>query len=1107
MKDPKKEIHRLNKELNSYKDTLRNASLLFEDKVLELSLLKRVGDIVGYILDPELFYRMFVDILFGETNAENCSIMIMDTETNRLSLKMARGRNDEGTFFTHPVDSEVTFFLGEEVAKKVALERKTILIDDVSIDKCFEIKETRLPIASMLCAPLIFQEKVFGVINLSHAQPHAFSQSNQRIMDLLCAFVSSIIGNAIDYSKIKDQEKFKSMFEGVRIPILLVDPKTNRIIGCNGYAEEWLGYSKKELIQTDHIFNVVSHEYREKVECIVNEIVETNSSKFNEVLFIRKDGSVKVGEINGTTIDYQGMNIVQMTIRDVTERKQDESQLREAKEYLTNAIENSLDAIIFSDNKGCISIANQSFLRMIGGREQETIGKHMAEFSPMEEGTYESTTGELVQLGKEYLDDILTFVSVLVEGGKITNYESYLIRNDGKIVPVEENIALLYNEKRERIGAIGVIRDITERKIIEKEIKTSRDFLKSVIESSRDGIVIVDEKGHIISINNALTEMSKFSKEELIGQHVSFLTIEDRALRKMTLEKTGELFEKGFTFYQSKHRVKEGACIEVECNCSMIKNDEGNFTAGVSIIRNISERKIIEKALRKSEEQYQNLIEHANDAVVSMNNEGMIVTFNKKAQELYGYTHKEILGKSVLSLVPPSHREQQKKIIEKLKAIDASTMQGRTVETKGFRKDGREFPVEVSLFGLETKEGDIFTSFIRDISERKNMEQQLLQSEKLKSLGELAGGVAHNFNNALAVILGRAQLLKINIGPPPDKGERRQSIIELKKGLETIERASLDGAETVRRIQEFSRRRNDDKYFTSVDINKIIDDALEFTKLEWKDGAESKGIKINIQKELSTLPATSGSAAELREVFTNIINNAIFAMPQGGTITVKTFREGSYACVKVQDTGMGIPETIRNRIFDPFFTTKGPQSSGLGMSVSYGIIERHRGTISADSVEGEGTTFTIEIPFSEKTAEKGKVVPISSGQKKVDILIVEDEEDVRNLLKDILTHEGHRVETASNGKIGIEKFKKKKFDMVLTDLGMPGISGWQVAEKIKAINGKIPIALITGWSIDMKEYEMKEKGVDFIIKKPYDLDQLVNVIQEGMLLRDQLKAV
>jgi len=188
--------------------------------------------------------------------------------------------------------------------------------------------------------------------------------------------------------------------------------------------------------------------------------------------------------------------------------------------------------------------------------------------------------------------------------------------------------------------------------------------------------------------------------------------------------------------------------------------------------------------------------------------------------------------------------------------------------------------------------------------------------------------------------------LKMNIESSTGGYEKRKSVIALKKGLGIIAKAARDGAETVRRIQEFSRRQDDDKHFKTIDLNEIIDNSLEFTRTKWKDDVESKGIKVNIQKEFSSIPPTSGSAAELREVFINLINNAIDAMPQGGHINIKTFTENKHISIKIEDTGAGIPTAIRDRIFDPFFTTKGFQSSGLGMSISYGIISRHRGMIT-----------------------------------------------------------------------------------------------------------------------------------------------------------------
>ncbi len=681
------------------------------------------------------------------------------------------------------------------------------------------------------------------------------------------------------------------------------------------------------------------------------------------------------------TEELQKSNI--MLEEENNQRKLSDEKLQETKDNFENIIESSLDGIMVSDRIGYVTRVNNYFLEMLSYRKEEAVGKFVAEFTPFKRfGIYESTTGELVEITKEFVDHANTMIAKLLEEGKATNWEAYYLRKDGKVVPIEQNIVCLYDNEGERTEAVSIIRDITERK--------------------------------------------KF-----------------------------------------------------------------------------------EEALKKSEEKFQNLIENANDAVVSINIDGIIVTLNKKFEDMYGYTREELLGQSAIMLVPPDSREKQKKALEKFKTNAKMEGHRRTLETIAFGKDGKEFPVETSMFGLEIQGEYILTSFIRDITERKKIEQKLLQSEKLKSLGELSGGVAHDFNNVLAAILGRVQLLKMQIKSPLGKQEKRKTVLELRKGLEIIERASLDGAETVRRIQEFSRRRDDDKHFRTIDINEIIDNALEFTRTKWKDDVQSKGIKVNIQKEFSPIPPTSGSAAELREVFTNLINNAIDAMPQGGHINIKTFTENNHISIKVEDTGAGIPTAIRDRIFDPFFTTKGFQSSGLGMSVSYGIINRHRGTITADSVEGKGTTFTINLPILDKIAgEEEKAKPILKQQKKAIILVIDDEEDVRELLFDILTDSGHEVEIASDGFKGVEMFKKKSFDLVFTDLGMPGMSGWQVAEKIKTINDSVPIALITGWNVELNinKSEMKDDWIDFVVQKPFEINQILKLVQEGMVLKEQFEA-
>jgi PAS domain S-box-containing protein len=544
---------------------------------------------------------------------------------------------------------------------------------------------------------------------------------------------------------------------------------------------------------------------------------------------------------------------------------------------------------------------------------------------------------------------------------------------------------------------------------------------------------------------------------------------------------------------------KDGELFYVEVNFSMIKDIKSNAAGSLACIRDINDRKKAEEELRRSEERYHSLVENANDAIISTDNTGKIVSFNKKAEQMFGYARDEILGKSVVMLSPENARGRQQKMFDEFRKTNTLYIVGKTMEGLGLRKDGQEFHMEGSTYIIEVGGESILTVLIRDISDRKRMEERLLQSEKLKSLGELAGGVAHNFNNILAIILGRTQLLRRNTETAPDKKERRKLMQELQKSLDIIEKASFDGADTVRRIQEFSRKKDEDynnKNFTQVDLNEVINSTLEFTKAKWQDEAVSKGVKISITRELGSLAPISGNPSELREVLINLINNAVDALPQGGTIKIRSFMDnGNVACV-IEDTGVGISKDVQDKIFDPFFTTKGVQATGLGMSVSYGIINRHHGTIVLASEEGKGTSFTIKIPKQEGVVhEAGLEQSREKDQGKATILVVEDEEDVRELLKDILTNGGHTVEFTPDGKEGIELFKGKKFDMVFTDLGMPGMSGWQVAEQIKKISKNTPVVLITGWEVQQKGRELKKSGVDMVIKKPFRVDEILELVQ------------
>ena len=643
---------------------------------------------------------------------------------------------------------------------------------------------------------------------------------------------------------------------------------------------------------------------------------------------------------------------------------------------------------------------------------------------------------------------------------------------------------------------------------VESKLLKSEERYHDLIEFANAGIIVAE--GDVITdINKRAEELYGYEKDELIGQSPRLLTPEQYwAKHYEVLEEVAKYGRSKTSMFEEEGIRKDGTFFPLEISFSL--TGKKNKTV-IGVIRDLTERKKRENEIREAKEFLENLFQTSTDAIMVTDAGGYITMVNGAMEGMVGYGREELLGMHTGRFTPRDEgvKSQALKIMERL--FNEGKVYGQ--ESLWLKKDGQQIFVEFNLSLLKDKDGTIVggVNFIRDVTEKKKMEQQLLQSEKLKSLGELAGGVAHDFNNILAAILGRVQLLRKQLAPPMGKTEKRGSAIDLEKGLEIIERASLDGAETVRRIQEFCRRRGDQKDFVQVDLNELIENALEFTKVKWADEVQSRGIKIEISKALSSLPPIMGSASELREVFTNLINNAVDALPRGGEIRVQSCMNTEWAVITIEDTGGGIPLSIKDRIFDPFFTTKGPQSTGLGLSVSYGIINRHHGTITAESMEGKGTAFTIKLPLTGKADTKEdhreKVIPMQGKHKKARILVIDDEADVRELLRDILSDAGHDVEMAHNGCVGIEMFEKQPYDLVLTDLGMPVMSGWEVAGKIRQMNKCVPIALVTGWNVVLDDAALHSSGVNLVVHKPFQVDQVLNLVKEGVMVKDRLIAV
>ncbi|MBI3625601.1 MAG: GAF domain-containing protein, partial [Candidatus Rokubacteria bacterium] len=386
-----------------------------------------------------------------------------------------------------------------------------------------------------------------------------------------------------------------------------------------------------------------------------------------------------------------------------------------------------------------------------------------------------------------------------------------------------------------------------------------------------------------------------------------------------------------------------------------------------------------------------------------------------------------------------------------------------------------------SLAALAFRSARLFDERTRALQELGAAQDQLIRTEKLRALGEMASGVAHDFNNLLASILGRAQLLLRKVEDP-----------KLKQWLQVIERAATDGARTVRRIQEFARIRRDQP-FVPVDLNAVVREALEVTQSRWGEEAQSQGVTIDVTTALDPVPAIAGDPAELREVLTNLILNAVDAMPEGGTLSLSTRAVEGRVVVDVSDTGVGMPPEVQRQIFDPFFTTKGPKGTGLGLSITYGIVVRHGGQITVQSAEGQGSTFSLTFSVSEAEPELPSATVLPAAPP-VRCLVVDDEQMVLEAMGDLLTMAGHSAVLVKDGAEAIARFKAEPFDLVLTDLAMPRVNGWQLARAVKDHDPSVPVLLVTGLGVELSAGELFAHGVAAVLSKPVRLEDILSAV-------------
>lgn len=537
----------------------------------------------------------------------------------------------------------------------------------------------------------------------------------------------------------------------------------------------------------------------------------------------------------------------------------------------------------------------------------------------------------------------------------------------------------------------------------------------------------------------------------------------------------------GWRYFYQKLIIKN---ISLEYDLSKDKEQLAKYSTQLEHL--VEERT---KELNKSNIMLNSLFDNANDGIMIMDRDGIILNVNQKACELHGFDRNALIGVNIGLLETEENKQLFRERKERILNGEALMF-----ETQHYRKDGSRVSLEVSSKAVEVEGNLLIQSFHRDITEKKRLQQQLFQSQKMESIGVLAGGIAHDFNNILSAILGHAELLH----------EFSDLDATAQQRVKIIENSSRKAGQMVSKLLSFARHGSFER--VPLNLNDVVRDTMEL--IERVVTKRNIGIKTEID---NTIFPINGDANQLEQVIMNLIVNAGDAMTKGGLLTITTtaadlkdapsvhplLTPGKYVVLKISDTGTGIPDEIRDKIFDPFFTTKGAgKGTGLGLAMVYGIVKEHKGVINVISHPSKGTTFEIYLPASDKVVYKVERSYAYSRVGREKILVVDDEEDILSFIKDILGAQGYRVLVTNNPVYAQNIFGEihDTIDLVITDIVMPLVNGRELVRNFKTIKPSVKMIAITGY--DIWDTGKKDKDIDAYIRKPFEGVYLLSIVRQ-----------
>ena len=521
-----------------------------------------------------------------------------------------------------------------------------------------------------------------------------------------------------------------------------------------------------------------------------------------------------------------------------------------------------------------------------------------------------------------------------------------------------------------------------------------------------------------------------------------------------------------------------------------------------STFMDVTERIRMEEALRQSEARYRTLVENLPQQIFLKSKDFRFISVNEAFARALQLRPADLVGKIDHDIYP-------RDLADKYRADDQRVMEnGRPEEfEEQHLQAGKKIWVNTTKVPLRDRAGEInaLIGIFWDITDRKlereqlqvsnqrlttalaelrQTQNQIIQQEQLRGLGQLASGIAHNFNNALSPIIGFTELLLKN-------PEKRTDSELLEKWLINIHLCATDAAAMVRQIREFGLQRGaSGEVYHLVDLNQLIQQTVELTAPHWKNQAQASGRTIQIETSFESVPLIRGDQAGLRGMLTNLIINSVDFMPSGGIIRLETTVDRKHVCVRIIDTGTGMTAQTRQHCFEPFFSTKGTHGTGLGLSTVHGVVQRHGGKITVASEWGQGTTFSIRFPIPHDSRKPDRQTPAGPVSKSLHILVVDDEPLVCEAVQAALNSDGHLVETAADGITALTRLMTGPFDLVITDLAMPKMNGEQLAAAIFKSLPNLPVILMTGFGEILQAEGKTPSHVRALLNKPISQTEL-----------------